>query len=68
MCAVVDPAICAGESYSIFKQIDQSGYGKISFAEFQKIIEGMCFENLDNRAGRLLCDLKDIIIANNINL
>ena len=68
MCAVVDPAITAGESYFIFKQIDQSGDGKISLAEFQKIIEGMCFENLDNRAGRLLCDLKQIIAANNINL
>ena len=68
MCAVVDPAITAGESYFIFKQIDQSGDGKINLAEFQKVIEGMCFENLDNRAGRLLCDLKQIIAANNINL
>ena len=66
--AVIDARITYSEACHIFAQVDSSGDGSVSLKEFEAIFNEFDFHDCNDKAGRIIIDLKEIIKANNIPL
>ena len=65
---VIDPRITFIESSYIFKQVDKNEDGSISMEEFKKIFVDYDFIDINDKASRIITDLKEIVKANKIDL
>lgn len=68
MMAVIDPRITYNEAMHIFNEVDTSKDGHVSVQEFNSIFNEYDFRDVNDIAGRIIVDLKEIIKAHDINV
>ncbi|KAM3146326.1 hypothetical protein pb186bvf_001671 [Paramecium bursaria] len=64
----LDPTVTTYENKIIFDLLDTDKSGRISFGEFQAIFLDYDFADINDKAGRIIQDLRELLKNKNVNL
>ncbi len=68
MMQIIDARINFYEAAYLFDKVDTSRDGKVSLDEFKQIFIDYDFADINDKATQIVTDLKQIIIANNLDI